>query len=159
MKNEYPYLEGQDLGWFNTALSIIEQPVKSYVYFIEASCPGFDSLIKIGLTVDPERRFKEIEHEVAESKYAIDWLELGIARLKVRGMIEGTQPLETALHKAFRKNKAGREWFWLTEQMDCVIDNLLCDYCGCDLCKYVDMCDAIHIPHSEIIGDATHEPI
>jgi hypothetical protein len=159
MKNQYPYLEGQDLGWFNTALSIIEQPVKSYVYFIEASCPGFDPLIKIGLTVDPERRFKEIEHEVGESKYAIDWLELGVARLKVRGMIEGTQPLETAFHKAFRKNKAGREWFWLTEQMDCVIDNLLCDYCGCDLCKYVDMCDAIHIPHSEIIGDATHEPI
>ena len=159
MKNEYPYLQGQELGWFNTALVMIENPIKSYVYFIEASSYGFDPLIKIGLSVDPERRFKEIIHEINEGKYQIDWLELGSADVRMRGMIEGTQPLETAFHKAFKKNKAGREWFWLTDELNCVIDNLLSEYCGCDLCKYVDMCEPIHIPHNEIIGKATHERI
>ena len=159
MKNEYPYLQGQELGWFNTALVMIENPIKSYVYFIEASSYGFDPLIKIGLSVDPERRFKEIIHEINEGKYQIDWLELGSADVRIRGMIEGTQPLETAFHKAFKKNKAGREWFWLTDELNCVIDNLLSEYCECNLCKYIDMCDPIHIPHSEIIGKTTHEPI
>ena len=87
MKNEYPYLQGQELGWFNTALVMIENPIKSYVYFIEASSYGFDPLIKIGLSVDPERRFKEIIHEINEGKYQIDWLELGSADVRMRGMI------------------------------------------------------------------------
>ena len=144
MTDQYPYLNGQELGWFNQALAYIQKPVKSYIYFVEARSEGLEPLVKIGLTIDPNRRLNEIWHDVQEGKYNIDWLALGVESLQMVGLLEGTQPLETALHKAFKPYKAGREWFWLTDELDQVIDALLDEYCVCGGCLIADGCDVIH---------------
>jgi hypothetical protein len=134
----HQYLEGMDACYYNEAIMYIEKPVKSYIYFILAYTEGFDPLVKIGLSIDPERRFIEICNDLEAGKYSIDWLETGTESLRILGLLEGTQPLETALHKAFNKYKAGREWFWFNDELEEMIDDLLSDYCVCNLCQIAD---------------------
>ena len=134
----HPYLSGMDACYYNEAIMYINKPVKSYVYFILANTEGFDPLVKIGLSLDPERRFIEICNDLEAGKYDIDWLQTGTESLSILGLLEGTQPLETALHKAFKKYKAGREWFWYNDELEEIIDELLSDYCACDLCSLAD---------------------
>ena len=136
--NNSGYLKGLEIGWLNTAYHYVRKPVKSYVYFILAEAEGFDPLVKIGLTVDLPRRFKEISSDIDTGKYEIDWLAGGADTLRVLGILEGNQPLETALHKAFKRKAAGREWFWFDDDLDLVIDDLLCDYCVCESCLIAD---------------------
>jgi hypothetical protein len=134
----YEYLKGIDACYYNEAIVYIEKPVKSYVYFILAHTEGFDPLVKIGLSIDPERRLIEICNDLEAGKYSIDWLQGGVESLSVLGLLEGTQPLETALHKAFKKYKAGREWFWYNNELEEMIDDLLSDYCVCNACLIAD---------------------
>ena len=132
------YLTGIDAGYYNEAIMYIQKPVKSYVYFILADTEGFDPLVKIGLSIDPDRRLIEICNDIESGKYAIEWLETGTESLSILGLLEGTQPLETALHKDFQKYKAGREWFWYNDELEEIIDDLLSDYCLCNLCGIAD---------------------
>jgi hypothetical protein len=136
--NDSSFLKGLEVGWLNTAYEYINNPVKSFIYFILAESEGFDSLVKIGLTVDLPRRFKEISSDIETGKYDIDWLAGGTDTLRVLGILEGNQPLETALHKAFKSKAAGREWFWFDDDLSPVIDNLLCDHCVCEPCLIAD---------------------
>ena len=136
--NNSGYLKGLEVGWLNTAYDYLRNPIKSYVYFILAEAEGFDPLVKIGLTVDLPRRFKEILSDVDTGKYELDWLAGGADSLRVLGILEGNQPLETALHKAFKRKAAGREWFWFDDDLAPVIDDLLCDHCVCEPCLIAD---------------------
>lgn len=134
----YEYLQGIDACYYNEAIVYIKKPVKSYVYFILAHTEGFDPLVKIGLSIDPDRRLIEICNDLEAGKYSIDWLQGGVESLSMLGLLEGTQPLETALHKAFKKYKAGREWFWYNNELEEMIDDLLSDYCVCHACVIAD---------------------
>lgn len=131
------WLKGMHLGWFNTALEYARNPVKSYVYFIVAEAEGLDPLVKIGLSLDVPRRYKEIGQEIDKGLYP-DWLVMGCDSLRVLGYLEGTQPLETALHKAFKSKAIGREWFDYDQDLEQAIDELLSDYCVCERCLIAD---------------------
>ena len=131
------WLKAMHLGWFNTAYEYLRNPVKSYVYFIVAEAEGFDPLVKIGLSLDVDRRYKEITQEIDKGLYP-DWLIMGCDNLRILGMVEGTQPLETALHKAFTTKAIGREWFNYDDDMQEAIDSILEDYCQCKRCLIAD---------------------
>jgi hypothetical protein len=136
--SELSFLKGGELGWYNTALQYLDSPVKSYVYFILAESEGLEPLVKIGLSLDIYRRMNEIKLEVDRGNYDVDWLVTGAETLRILGIVEGTQPLETALHKAFKRKAAGREWFWYDDELSQLIDELLCDYCVCEPCLIAD---------------------
>ena len=137
--NDYPYIKGESLGWFNQAHYLLQNPTKSYIYFIQAYHEGLDPLVKIGLSMNPDRRFMEIMRDFEQGKYEIDWLALGVADdFRILGLVEGTQDLETAFHKAFNKYKAGREWFWLTDELEALIDEVLDQHCVCRDCLIAD---------------------
>jgi hypothetical protein len=136
--SEATFLKGGELGWYNTALQYLESPVKSYVYFILAEAEDFEPLVKIGLSLDIYRRMNEIKLDVDRGNYDVDWLVTGAETLRLLGIVEGTQPLETAFHKAFKRKAAGREWFWYDDELSQLIDELLCDYCVCEPCLIAD---------------------
>ena len=125
-------------SYMNEALNCISNPQRSFVYFIQVDSAGFDSMIKIGLSIDPIRRFNEIVEQVDNGNYKVDWLELGSEQIRLVGYIEGGRNLEKALHNAFKDWSMGREWFILSDDLDAEIDGLLCDWCICDPCLEAD---------------------
>ena len=135
-------------NFLNQALSMLDQPIMPVVYFVLVSNEFYgDPMIKIGITIDPDRRFKELEQELnKENKYP-GWLSNGIIEeMQVLGYVQGTQFLETTLHKAFKSKAVGREWFNYDEEMEEIVDGILCDYCVCELCLQADLRSGSSVP-------------
>jgi hypothetical protein len=124
--------------YLNNAIYHIENPEPVVVYFVTAYCEGFDPLVKIGVTNDIDRRMGEISKEIEKGTYP-DWLELGYCELYLWCVIEGNQQLEKNLHKAYADWSAGREWFWLDDELEAELDALIDKYGNCLTCQALDM--------------------
>jgi len=101
---------------------MLDQPVMPVVYFVMVSCEILgDPMVKIGITIDPQRRFNELEQEInKENKYP-SWLSQGIVEeMTVLGYVQGTQFLETTFHRAFKSKSLGREWFKYDDEMESI---------------------------------------
>ena len=123
----------------NEVIYQIENPVKSVVYFILAEAEGFDSFVKIGISINVDRRFQEILKDIEKTGVYPDYLGDGICdSLYLLGVIEGTQTVETALHRAFKDKALGKEWFEYDDEMEEIIDDLLDSYCKCTNCSLLD---------------------
>lgn len=70
-------------------------PVKSYVYFMQERISG---CIKIGTTIDPFRRRREIKFRRSRTRDFI-------------GIMPGTRALERELHERFAATRVEGEWF------------------------------------------------
>jgi len=68
---------------------------KGYIYFFQGQCGG---AIKIGYSVDPQKRLKELQTGYPDT-------------LKVLLMIPGSENTERALHKHFEASRLKGEWF------------------------------------------------
>ncbi len=68
---------------------------KGFVYFIQGQCGG---AIKIGYSVYPEKRLKELQTGYPDT-------------LKILLMIPGDEKTETVLHRQFKEFKLRGEWF------------------------------------------------
>ena len=79
------------------------------VYFIVAEDElEQDHLVKIGVSVDPIKRFNDLSFEVwKQSNGYPDWLNEGCVELRLLGYVQGHQQLETAFHKAFNTKSRG----------------------------------------------------
>ena len=128
---------------------MLEQPLMPVVYFFWVSNDlAGDDMVKIGLSIDPERRFKELEQEVNKENNGYPlWLNhYEPLEIKVLGYVQGTRVLESTLHKAFVSKAVGREWFRCDDELDAVIDGLLCDYCICQSCLEADQISGSSVP-------------
>lgn len=124
--------------YLNNAVYHIENPQPVVVYFITASWEGFDPLVKIGVSNNVERRLSEITKEIEKGTYP-DWLELGLCELSLWCVIQGNQELEKNLHKAFADWSAGREWFWLDDELEAELEWLIDEYGSCLSCQSIDL--------------------
>ena len=68
-----------------------------YILWLEEA-----GLCKIGRSCNCERRLREIQSHMP-------WL-----RLELFAILPGSGWLETTLHNAFKLQKCGREWFWIS---------------------------------------------
>lgn len=110
----------------------IENPQTSVVYFILATLEGFDPMVKIGVSVDFDRRKKEILRELEKGKVYPDWLELGgFDEFYTLGTIKGGHSVETAIHRTLKDKAMGKEWFTYDAEVEEMIDDLLNQYCAC----------------------------
>ena len=110
----------------------IENPRTPVVYFILATLEGFDPMVKIGTTVDLERRKKEILRDLQKGSFYPDWLELGgFDEFYILGKIKGGHDVETAIHRAIENKAMGKEWFSYDADVEEMIENLLDQYCAC----------------------------
>ena len=138
-----------ETSYLKQARNMLERPLMPVVYFFWVSneLAGAD-MVKVGLTVDPLRRFKELELEVnKENNGYPDWLNIfEPMQIQVLGYVQGTALLETALHKAFKSKALGREWFRYDDGLDCIIDDILCDYCICQKCLEADLVSGSNVP-------------
>jgi len=131
---------------------MLDEPIMPVVYFVKVSCDLLGTpMVKIGISIDPQRRFKELEQELnKENKYP-GWLSEGIVEdIQILGYVQGTQFLETALHKAFKSKAVGREWFHYDEEMEITIDSILGDYCVCEPCLEADLISGSTVPVPKI---------
>ena len=135
-------------NFLNQAYQMLDDPIMPVIYFVTASCEILgDPLVKIGITIDPARRFKEIEQELNKENTYPDWLSQGIIEeINVLGYVQGTQALETTFHRAFKSKAKGREWFAYDDEMEAVIDGILCDYCVCEQCLEADLISGSSVP-------------
>lgn len=69
--------------------------MEDHVYIIGESS---GTVVKIGVSNDPERRLIQLQSSSP-------------TRLKIRLVVPGGYPLETALHRYFRIYRVGGEWF------------------------------------------------
>ena len=76
------------------------EKIRSRVYFIQAE----NVAIKIGFTLDVERRFKRMQMDCPIKLYLI-------------GMIKGERSLESKIHKKFKKHRKRGEWFEIHESI------------------------------------------
>jgi hypothetical protein len=126
-------------NYLREVVAHIEHPKRSHVYFILAEADGFDPLIKIGISIDVDRRFNEILKDIEKTGVYPDYLEAGICdSLTVLGSIEGTQVLETALHRTFKDKLLKNEWFSYDHEMEIIVEDLLDKYCQCPKCNFID---------------------
>ena len=96
-------------------------------------------MVKIGTTVNLERRKAEILRDLAKADVYPDWLSSGFCEnLHTLGIIQGSHDVETALHRALKNKALGKEWFTYDEEVEEVIDDLLSDHCCCDKCELLD---------------------
>ncbi len=110
----------------------LENPQTPVVYFVLATLEGFDSLVKIGVSVDFERRKKEILRDLEKGNVYPDWLELGgFDQFYPLGTIRAGQNVETAIHRALKDKAMGKEWFVYDDEVAEMIDDLLDQYCAC----------------------------
>lgn len=79
------------------------------VYFV---CAPKSQLVKIGLAVDVQRRFAQLQAMSPEPIHLL-------------GVIEGDRALECRLHRRFALNRHHGEWFNLTSSIrEYVLENL-----------------------------------
>ena len=135
-------------NFLNQAYAMLDDPIMPVIYFVTAENEFLgDPLVKIGITIDPTRRFKELEQELNKENTYPDWLSKGmVMQMNVLGYVQGTQFLETTFHRAFKSKARGREWFVYDDEMDAVIDGILCDYCVCDRCLTADLISGSSVP-------------
>ena len=139
-------------NFLNQAIQMLDEPVMPVVYFVVVSCEILgDPMVKIGITIDPQRRFNELEQEInKENKYP-GWLSQGIVEdITILGYVQGTQFLETTFHRAFKSKALGREWFRYDEEMESIIDGILCDYCVCEQCLAADVISGSSVPFPQL---------
>lgn len=131
---------GIDARSMSACIRILQQGLRPrFVYFAEARSyeeESFPTLVKIGTTVDPARRLKEIELACARGP---EWLsdKDNLVSLGFMGLLLGDEELEQQLHKAFATHRVSGEWFWL-DPLDEVVDILLSNFCVCSACLVTD---------------------
>jgi anti-sigma28 factor (negative regulator of flagellin synthesis) len=116
----------------------LDNPQKTYVYFIEARDDLHEPMVKIGVSTNLEKRVNQLTQEIEAGKYQIDWLQYGGASLRLLGYVDGAFDLEKSLHSCFKDWSLGREWFILDLVLDMAIDDILDNYCVCKLCLAMD---------------------
>jgi hypothetical protein len=144
------------------AMEMLEKPLMPVVYFFWVSNDlAGDDLVKIGISIDPERRFKELEQAVNKENNGYPaWLDtFEPLEIKVLGYVQGTQYLETALHKALQSKAVGREWFKYDDDVDSLIDGILCDYCICQNCLEADLRSGSSVPTPIVLRSKLSTPV
>lgn len=92
--------------------TIVIDPTKSYVYFIEAL--GYD-FIKIGFSSSPQDRLNQLSTG-------------HFAKLRLIAIIEGLEQLEKHIHHCFAHLRHHREWFHYTDELKEYIEQLRGDH-------------------------------
>ena len=135
-------------AYLNEAYEMLRNPVMPNVYFIlAADIFEENNLVKIGVSVDPMKRFDDLSLELwKEANSYPDWLNDGGVQLEMLGYVQGHQQLETALHKAFKDKHRGREWFTYDDELEADIGSILDDYCVCKKCLWADMYSGSTVP-------------
>ena len=148
-------------NYLNQAIVMLDNPIMPVIYFIRVSCEILgDPMVKIGITIDPDRRFREIQQELNKENTYPSWLSQGIVEdIDILGYVQGTQALETTLHKAFKSKAMGREWFTYDDEMEDVIDGILCDYCVCERCLQADAISGSRVPEPTLRNKLSTEVI
>ena len=77
----------------------------SFVYFFQREC---DALVKIGVSVRPKKRMKDVEATINLYR-CLDGLPK--TSLKLLGVFDGGYELESELHDAFAEHCVTGEWF------------------------------------------------
>jgi len=132
---------------------MLDNPIMPNVYFILASDElGNDNMVKIGVSVDPVKRFEDLSLELwKESNGYPDWLDFGYADLRLLGYVQGHQQLETAFHKAFKDKSRGREWFSYDQELEGYVNGILEDYCVCRNCILADIYSGSGVPMPQVL--------
>ena len=132
---------------------MLNNPIMPNVYFIVARDElTEDHLVKIGVSVDPIKRFGDLSLELwKESNGYPDWLNDGCVFIELLGYVQGHQQLETVLHKAFNHKSRGREWFTYDDELASEIDSILCDYCVCKRCLTADQISGSGVPIPDVM--------
>lgn len=91
------------------------EPPRERVYFMESS----DGLIKIGISIDPQKRLREVNRGSAN----VEGMRVGGVRLL--GTMAGGRAQEKRLHHQFQHLRAAGEWFWATEELRETIKELI----------------------------------
>ena len=140
-------------NYLNDVDRMLNNPIMPNVYFILAFDElGNDNMVKIGVSVDPIKRFEDLSLELwKESNGYPDWLDLGYADLRLLGYVQGHQQLETALHKAFKDKSRGREWFSYDQELEGYVDGILQDYCVCHNCILADIYSGSGVPMPQVL--------
>ena len=142
-----------DRSYLNQAYQMLNNPIMPNVYFIVAEDElEQDHLVKIGVSVDPIKRFNDLSFEVwKQSNGYPDWLNEGCVELRLLGYVQGHQQLETAFHKAFNAKSRGREWFTYDDELAAEIDSILDDYCVCKRCLTADQISGSGVPMPDVM--------
>jgi hypothetical protein len=140
-------------NYLNDVDRMLNNPIMPNVYFILAFDElGNDNMVKIGVSVDPVKRFEDLSLELwKESNGYPDWLDMGYADLRLLGYVQGHQQLETALHKAFKDKSRGREWFSYDQELEGYVDGILEDYCVCHNCILADIYSGSGVPMPQVL--------
>ena len=140
-------------NYLNDVDRMLNNPIMPNVYFILAFDElGNDNMVKIGVSVDPVKRFEDLSLELwKESNGYPDWLDMGYADLRLVGYVQGHQQLETALHKAFKDKSRGREWFTYDEELEGYVDRILHDYCVSQNFNISDIYSGSGVPMPQIL--------
>jgi hypothetical protein len=75
---------------------------QGYVYLLGS--PEDPGVVKIGFSVNPTRRLKEIQRDNGHP-------------LTLMGMLPGTRADEKAMHARFREHRKMGEWFYPTQEL------------------------------------------
>jgi hypothetical protein len=122
--------------WDNLALELARRgPRKPYVYFALFQEEGLDPIVKIGKSSDVPSRMQALARHDPK---APDWLAWDAYEPHLIGIIEGDEELERAIHRALAHWRIDREFFWYEGEATIFIDDLLSDYCACQICEALD---------------------
>jgi hypothetical protein len=97
--------------------------VQPFVYFL-----GCDGMVKIGTALDVERRVSDLTRArlygaVGSTTLTPRHIDLGRARLI--GSMAGGRRTESFLHRRYNEYRSVGEWFYLTDDLVCDLEQLL----------------------------------
>lgn len=105
----------------------------SRVYFYVAGGMDVEEYVKIGTSIDVDRRIASFQSG-SRGGVVVPEDVLDIRYGELAGVIPGGRRVEKALHHAFRDEHVRGEWFIYSDRIQCILDQLLDEWCRDDCC-------------------------